>query len=391
MNVPIKPFDVLFLFVAVLFFVLKPYKLQYFQSLNLVNYPIFAFITISLLSVMGSTTMSTGITYFIHTVYMVFIFYFIAVLIRSERELKTIIWGYTCSVLISTLFVIAELSGFIVNMGTLFQGTRAQGFFIDPNDFSPFLILAILFLLENAFRHHCFSTKHLLFICLAFLVIFVLLASMSRAAFFNAGITLLIYLFYTVRYKKRFGHITFLLFMLIAGGALVFFFFGDSILNQLSLRFNNSTDGILQNYDSDRFYYQLKGLILGFTHLLGIGPGQFEILHGYATHNLYIRVIAENGWIAFLFFITAVLYVLYQLYRNRKEDVWGFPIYLFFAVYVGVLLNSLFLDTLHWRYFWFLLGIFCVLLKQIEKKTLKHETRGTRGQVLICTPIVRYN
>ena len=203
MNVPIKPFDVLLIFVAVIFFVIKPYKLQYFRDLHLVNYPILTFITISLLSVMVSTTMSTGISYFIHTVYMVFIFYFIAVLIRSERELKTIIWGYTCSVLISSLFVIAELSGFIVNMGTLFQGIRAQGFFMDPNDFSPFLILAILFLLENAFRSNCFSIKHLFFLCLGFLVIIVLFASMSRAAILNAGITLLIYLFYTVKYKKN--------------------------------------------------------------------------------------------------------------------------------------------------------------------------------------------
>ena len=77
MNVPIKPFDVLLMFVAVIFFVIKPYKLQYFRDLHLVNYPILTFITISLLSVMVSTTMSTGmILFYTHGIYgFHFLFY----------------------------------------------------------------------------------------------------------------------------------------------------------------------------------------------------------------------------------------------------------------------------------------------------------------------------
>ena len=149
---------------------------------------------VSLLSVLVSSDINKGLSFFIHTFYMLVIFYFIAVLIRTEIEFKSIIWGYIISTLISSIAVIIELSGLVVNIGTLFMGIRARGFFNDPNNFSPYLILAILLLIEKVFKYSFFSIKYFIFVSLAFLLFFVLLASMSRAALLNVTITLLIYL-----------------------------------------------------------------------------------------------------------------------------------------------------------------------------------------------------
>ena len=321
MNLPLKPFDLLFVLIFPLYFMMKQKKLNYLQDLRFINYSFAAFIMVSLLSVLVSSDINKGLSFFIHTFYMLVIFYFIAVLIRTEIEFKSIIWGYIISTLISSIAVIIELSGLVVNIGTLFMGIQARGFFNDPNDFSPYLILAILLLIEKVFKYSFFSIKYFIFVSLAFLLFFVLLASMSRAALLNVTITLLIYLFYTVVYRKLFTHTAILVILGSLALLLTFIFFGDSVQNQLYLRFSNSAGNGLQSYDSERFYFQLTGLMLGFSHILGIGPGQFELLYGYATHNLSVRIIAENGWIAFAFFFIILIYVLRKLYIYRKNIV----------------------------------------------------------------------
>lgn len=370
MNLPLKPFDLLFVMMLPLLFIRKVNKLQYLQNLRLINYCLLAFSLVSLLSIVSSTDSSQGISFFIHTMYMLVIFYCMAIFIRTEKEIKVVIWGYIVSALISAVAVMAEFSGFVTNVGTLFMGIRAQGFFIDPNDFAPFLTLAIVILLNKAFSNSCFSGKYYLFVSLVFLLLFALLASMSRAAILNAAITLFIYLLCSVVYRKLFAQTILLLSLVSVVLLFTLILFGDTIQNSLFLRFSHSTGTVLQSYDTERFYFQLKGLQLGSTHLLGIGPGQFELLYGYATHNLFVRIIAENGWISFIFFFILLIYVLGQLFSKRKQVVWNLPIYLFLAVYMGILINSMFLDTLHWRYLWFFLGLCCAVLQKAGKSKI---------------------
>jgi hypothetical protein len=301
---------------------------------------------------------------------MIAIYYFLSITIRTRREFNSILWGYICTVLFSTLAVIVQKAGIIGDIGTWFQGVRAQGFFMDPNDFSPFLILAIVLLIEKAFSYDCFSIKYFAFCSLAGLVIGVLLAGMSRAAILNFGIVIVIYLFYTILYKKKYRQITMLVGVMGIIAAVLMLVVGDSILHYILIRFSDSTD-VLQSYDTDRFFYQRQGILLGSTHLFGIGPGQFELHFGYATHNLFVRIIAENGWISFLFFAIGILYTLTFLFYYRKKEVWNFPVYLFLSVYIGVIINSFFLDTLHWRYLWFLMGICTIIINQASKNVLK--------------------
>ncbi|WP_423334525.1 O-antigen ligase family protein [Neobacillus sp. 19] len=297
---------------------------------------------------------------------MIAIYYFLSITIRTEKEFHSILWGYICTVLFSTLAVILQKTGIIGDVGTWFQGVRAQGFFMDPNDFSPFLILAIVLLIDRAFSYHYFSIKYVAFCALAGIVAFVLLAGMSRAAILNFIIVIVIYLFYSIFYKKKLGQIAMLAGLIGVAAAILMGVAGDSIIHSISIRFSGSTD-VLQSYDTDRFFYQRQGIVLGSTHLFGIGPGQFELLFSYATHNLFVRIIAENGWISFLSLAAVVLYILSLLVYYRKKEVWNLPVYLFLAVYIGVIVNSFFLDTLHWRYLWFLMGLCTIIINQASK------------------------
>ncbi|WML58586.1 O-antigen ligase family protein [Neobacillus sp. PS2-9] len=366
MNTDIKLFDLLFVLVAGLFFIWKKQKLQTLKELLFINFALLIFIVVSLLSLLFSKNTELGISYFFHTFFMVTIFYFLAVTIQTKKEFNSILLGYVCTVLLSVIAVILQKIGVVGDIGTWFQGVRAQGFFMDPNDFSPFLILAIVLLVDKAFSHFFLSVKYLGFISLALLVILVLLAAMSRAAILDFGIVMLLYFFFSIFYRKKYGHITVLVSLMVVACVVAWLVAGDAIEHYLSMRFLGSSD-VLQSYDVDRFYYQRQGILLGSTHLFGIGPGQFEYYFGYATHNLFVRIIAENGWIALLSFAAMNLYILSLLFYFRKSEVWNFPVYLFLSVYIGMIVNSFFLDTLHWRYLWFFLGLCTIIITQAAK------------------------
>lgn len=375
MNLPIKPFDVFFVCVASVLFLTRKVEKALFRSSVLIHASMGMFLLISCISIIGSDNVREGVHYYVHTLFVVFVFYTILWFVQNENEYKGILWGYCLSSALSAMIVLGELIGVLKQFGTLFQGIRAKGFFLDPNDFSPFLVLSILLLFELYINSTYTSWRYYIYLVLIFLLMIVLLAALSRAAILHFIVSFLIYLFYTWKDQRSYQAISFFFGTLILIWTLFFYIKKDDIIQQLSLRFYDSK-GILQGYDFDRFYYQLEGLRLGSTHLFGIGPGQFELMMNYATHNLYIRVIAENGWLAFLCFVLFLLYVLHLLLKHRKKRVWGFPLYLFFSAYVGILINSFFIDTLHWRYLWFLIGMSTVLVFKVQNVTEKVRGSG---------------
>nr|WP_263324732.1 lipopolysaccharide biosynthesis protein [Neobacillus sp. Marseille-Q6967] len=368
MNTDIKLFDLLFVGMAVLFFFVKKGTLKALREIGFINTGIWVFLVVSLLSLFSSKNTSLGISYFIHTLFVISIFYFMIITTRTEKEFRCVMNGYMITVVISVAGVISEKWLGLGVWGTWFQGVRAQGFFIDPNDFAPFLILAIILALDKAFSYHYFSPRYFGFILLAGVITAVQLAAMSRAAILNLGIVLLVFFFY----KRKLGQTIMLVLLTVPVTAFLNILAGDTIRHYLTLRFWGGAQ-LLQHYDQDRFFFQEQGISLGSSHLFGIGPGQFEYYFGYATHSLFIRIIAENGWIAFLLFSAVLIYLFILLVRFRKRKVWNLPVYLFLAVYTGLLVNSLFLDTLHWRYLWFFLGLCVIVIKQAVKPDPKRE------------------
>lgn len=366
MNTEIKVFDLLFVAVALIMFVIRKLPIDTLRQTVFIHVTLFSFLLISFLSVLSSVHISTGIVYYIHTLFVVSIFYFLVLFIRSEREFKGIMWGYTISAFISTVIVLGERAGILSGFNTLFQGIRAKGFFQDPNDFSPFLVLAILFLFNiyiDAPKKHW---KSYIYLAMSVAMAAALLLSMSRAAVLNLGIAFVIYSFFSIRNKKKLKKITTFITVFSAGIFIIFIQLRNSIIEFLKLRFY--AGGVIQSYDLDRFLYQREGILAGSTNLLGIGPGQFELIYNYATHNLFIRVIAENGWLAFLPFSLMLLYVLVNLIIKRKSTIWGIPVYMFLSVYIGLIVNSFFLDTLHWRFLWFYLGMTTILLVNTSRE-----------------------
>jgi O-antigen ligase len=144
-----------------------------------------------------------------------------------------------------------------------------------------------------------------------------------------------------------------LIWLLIASGLVDFF------LARLSL----------QSYDQDRFGTQAIALSIALDWPFGIGPGQFTgARFGHATHNLYLRVFVENGLLGLfglLLFIGSWLYLCFRQIL-RQSPFRG--IYLIcLSVLIGMLVESVIIDTLHWRHAFFLLAIPIGLLMYEEK------------------------
>jgi O-antigen ligase len=367
MNTALKPFDLMLVLMFLLMLVLSKRKLFHLSQLKLVHLCLFLFLLINIISILNSSVLLTGFDYFIHTVFVISIFYFVFMFANEETLFKSVLWGYILSTIISALLIVAEFLGWFTGLNTLFQGLRASGLFLDPNDFAPYLMLAILYML------YLFSIKPLasyhsyLFLITGLFLTGTLLASLSRAAILNLLISVALFFLFHLLNRGSIKHFVIFLFTILISGLTVIYYLKDSIKNWFAARFFASDGMLLQAYDTDRFYFQMQGIEMGSTNLFGIGPGQFEILMNYATHNLYIRIIAENGWLATIPFLIMLGFILIQLWKHRNEKIWGIPFYLFLSGYIGLLVNSFFLDTLHWRYFWVYLGLCCVLLKNVNR------------------------
>jgi O-antigen ligase len=115
----------------------------------------------------------------------------------------------------------------------------------------------------------------------------------------------------------------------------------------------------LQSYDIHRFSGQEQGVELILNHPLGIGPGQFEQTVGIAAHSTYVRALAEQGALGLATMLGLMLGTLGLATQNAilGRDTFGIGSAPLLAAWCGLLANSAFVDTLHWRHFWLVAGL----------------------------------
>jgi O-antigen ligase len=117
---------------------------------------------------------------------------------------------------------------------------------------------------------------------------------------------------------------------------------------------------IFQSYDLEaggRFSTQRAALRAIGESPLGIGPNRTEVRFGISPHNLFLKVTLENGWLggaalAGFLGLSLVRGLGYGLRCGTLR-----PLYLpAYAAVVGIVAESLIIDTLHWRHLFLFLG-----------------------------------
>jgi O-Antigen ligase len=237
---------------------------------------------------------------------------------------------------------------------TSYQGTRARGLFKDPNVFGPFLVPALLLLLQETIEPRLLrSNRFLKLIGLGILTCGVLF-SYSRAAWldFVVGVLVMGAVFALRRGGARRAFI-FVFVMTVAGVVLVA---SIQVTGQLAFLKERAQ---FQTYDNQRFGAQSGGIRVGERHPIGIGPGQFELVEPISAHSTYVRALAEEGVIGFVVLVALLYGTLLMALRNAVKgwDTQGIGSTALLAAWAGILANSVFVDTLHWRHLWLVAGL----------------------------------
>jgi O-antigen ligase len=239
---------------------------------------------------------------------------------------------------------------------TMFYGAwilkygRLTGFFKDPNVLGPFLVPVSAYFLMRFLKGRGNE-----FLNLAFFLFFSfgVLLTFSRAAWLNYAVTIV--LLVGTAFLNRGTCLKALGFFVIA--ALIFFVFWYYFADKVNLLGVSIKDFVLsrlglQSYDVGRFEAQRKFVdILSSTNaFFGIGPGNYELYSRIATHSLYARYIGERGLFGVSLFVLFWALVLREVFNPRDKNF-------ILPVLLGQLVNSVFIDSLHWRHLWLLITL----------------------------------
>jgi O-antigen ligase len=288
------------------------------------------------------------------TVYLILTWVFFSGLIREyqEKAFLTIMNAYTaCGTLSAFLGVTAYFH--VIPSANLFiwEGSRAVGFFKDPNVFGPFLVPVCVYSLYRIINAASNKRWYWVF-TLSFCSLGVLF-SFCRAAWISLVIGFVIFLLLpgSIQLRQKFSIIFITLAVAISAILVV------QQNEQASRLLSGRTS--LQGYDDERFATQASAFEIALSNPMGIGGHQTDFLFGLPPHNLYITTMTEYGWFGFVSLVGFMLLSLQNALRSALlDDPPRKPLHgIVVASLVGLMVGVLSIDPLHWRHFWLLFAL----------------------------------
>jgi O-antigen ligase len=307
------------------------------------------FLALNLLAATGAVDGARAVTYFGITLYLGVFGLWLAAYVCSVRRARLVLVAYLAGAALSAAVACLALIAPFPGAEAFVDGPRAQGLFKDPNVFGPFLVPAILILMDETVAPRLLRFRLITKVALLSVMTIGVVFSFSRAAWLNLAVgTLVLLAVFALRRGGGRRAMTLLVVTLVAGAALFGVVAATSSMSFLTER------AALQDYDAQRFGAQASGLDLAAEHPLGIGPGQFERTSALSAHSTYVRALAEEGVLGALLLLGLMLLTLGFAARNVAlgVDTYGIGSAGLLAAWCGLLANSSFVDTLHWRHLW---------------------------------------
>jgi O-antigen ligase len=309
------------------------------------------YIALSALSIASAVDLSEAIKFFTTSLYLCIFFLWLVGYVDSRRRARFVLGAYLVSALVSaalgSLPFVLSLPG--ADLFTSEGGFRAQGLFKDPNVFGPFLVPAALILIEEVVTPRLLSLSRLVKLVLISVLLVGLLLSYSRAAWLNFVIGLVVTLAVILLRGGGVRKIKVITTSLVAAVVLL-----APLVAVTGATGVIETRTRLQAYDEQRFEAQRAGLVMGETHPIGVGPGQFDLHAVTGAHSLYVRVFAEQGALGLLTLLLFLSFTLAAAASNALvgRDTFGIGSAALLGALCGLLACSAFVDTLHWRHLW---------------------------------------
>jgi O-antigen ligase len=307
-------------------------------------------LAINALSIIDAVDPVRAVVFFAITAYLAIFAIWFAGYLDSERRARLTVRMYLAAAVAAA--VLGSASLFLAFPGSELMnngGLRAKALFEDPNVYAPFLIPIMLILIDELLAPKLLRSGRLVKLGLLFVLGLGLFFSYSRGAYLNFLLGVVVMLGITALRRGGGRRAMTLLIVMIVGGVAVFG--AASATGSLEFLEQRAKE---QSYDVERFAAQRRGIEYGETYPLGIGPGQFEVIAPHPTHNLYIRVFSEQGLIGLLVILALVLGTLVLALRNALDgrDTYGIASAALLGAWLGLVVESAVIDTLHWRHLW---------------------------------------
>jgi O-antigen ligase len=308
-----------------------------------------SFLLLNIVSTIAVIDWGVAGKFFLITFYLCMFSLWLGAYIDRPARARRLVCAYLAAAALSAAAASAALFvHFPFHTLLIGDGERAKGLFKDPNVFGPFLVPIILILAEELLHPRLLRMRRsFMLVCFLALVLGVIF-SYSRAAWLNLAIGLIILIgAVTLRRPDR-RAITLVLVVLVGAAAIA-----GAVVVTGSLGFLEQRARV-QSYDTSRFAAQDRGLHVGLDHPFGLGPGQFEVISPVASHSLYIRALSEQGVLGLLAIVILVVgtMVFAVVSVARGRDTYGISAAALLAAWCGLVANSFFVDTLHWRHLW---------------------------------------
>jgi O-antigen ligase len=318
-----------------------------------------AFLALNLISVVEAIEPGRALVFLSITVYLMVFSIWMAGFVQGHRHARLVVLGYTFAALSSAAVGVgALLVSFPGSDVFLLDGCcRAKGLFEDSNVYGPFLVPAALIMLQETIEPRLLRVgrpwKALMFMLLMAGV----LLSFSRGAWINAAVGVAVVVAVLLLRRGGARRMPAVLAVLALAGIAL----GVIVSAGGEADFLQQRTGF-QAYDVERFSAQRTGLQLASEYPLGIGPGQFEEVSPVATHSTYIRVLAEQGVVGLFGFLALMLATLLLAVWNAAlgRSTYGIGSAALLGAWCGLMVNSLAVDTLHWRHLWLVAALIWV-------------------------------
>ncbi|WP_167391959.1 O-antigen ligase family protein [Mesorhizobium sophorae] len=272
---------------------------------------------------------------------------------------RLIFFAYVVSAVITSLLGIAGYFHAFPGAEMFTKYDRAAGAFQDPNVFGPFLVLPGIYLLYLLLTG---PVTRMPLLAVPLLIITAgIFFSFSRGAWgmFAVSAVLLTGCLFLQSASGMFR----LRVVVMTVAALSLLVVAMIVILQLpgvSEMFSNRAH-LEQSYDTarlGRFARYAIGFQMALEHPFGIGPLVFGTIFGEDTHDIWLKMLMDYGWLGFVSFLTLVAWTIAAGFRILLRDrPWQPYLLCAYVAFIGNIGLGTFIDIDHWRHVYLLLGL----------------------------------
>ena len=324
-----------------------------------------------------------SVTHSAVSIYLYFAFFILAAFVakRPEAHTRLIMNAYVCAALLASVAAVIGYFSLLPGSYELFtKFGRAAGTFKDPNVFGPFLVPPLLYVLHLVIHRPLRQTivPGGIFLFL----IFAVLLSFSRGAWMNLAISGAVYVFFVfATAPTNLQRLKLILIAAVGAVALVGVLVVAAQQPKISKILTERAQ-VVQSYDAGpegRFGGQSKATALIPLKPFGIGALEFgERFHHEESHNVYLTMMLQSGWIGGLIFMAMTVLSLCAGFAHAIKRTPMQPMVIVaFSAFVGLAIQGLTIDHDHWRHLYLVMALLWGLIASNQTSPVASDEHTT--------------